>query len=137
MHLNGISKWSYWISFFIVDFTRLIIISLLLIFPMYYINRLTNYIFANIFISNISSIIFIYFISSFFDKKDTGTKFLFLLVLISIIINIFLFIIEKETNYYSFNNYLLIVYRIAFIFTIFYIIPISSMIFSFFENNKF
>ena len=51
--------------------------------------------------------------------------------MISIIINIFLVIIEKETNYYGFNNYLLIVYRIAFIFTIFYIIPISSMIFSF------
>ena len=38
LYLNGINNWSYWISFFIVDFTRLTIISLLLILPMYYIN---------------------------------------------------------------------------------------------------
>ena len=131
LHLNGISNWSYWISIFIIDFTRLIIISLLLILPMYYINAITNYILANIFITNISLLIFIYFISSFFYKEDSGTKFLFLLALISIIITIFLVIIANETNYYSFNDYLYKVFEGTFNFTIFDITPISSMIFSF------
>ena len=82
LHLNGINNWSYWISFFIIDFSRSIIISLLLILPMYYLNiytNYTNYILANIFITNISLIIFIYFISSFFYKEDSGTKFIFYL----------------------------------------------------------
>ena len=132
LHLNGINKWSYWISFFIIDFARLIIISLILVLPMYYINIIyTNYILANIFITNISLIIFIYFISSFFYKEDSGTKFLFLLSLLSIIIAIFLVIIANETNYDDFNNYLYEVFERTFNFTIFDITPISSMIFSF------
>ena len=131
LYLNGINNWSYWISFFIVDFTRLTIISLLLILPMYYINTYTNYILANIFITNISLLIFIYFISSFFYKEDSGTKFLFLLALILIIITIFLVIIANETNYDGFNNYLYKEFKGTFNFTIFDITPISTMIFSF------
>ena len=131
LHLNGINNWSYWISFFIIDFTRLIIISLILVLPMYYINEITNYILANIFITNISLLIFIYFISSFFYKEDSGTKFIFLLALISIIIAIFLVIIANETNYDGFNNYLYKVFKGTFNFTIYDITPISSMILSF------
>ena len=34
LYLNGINNWSYWISYFIFDYIKLIIISLLLILPM-------------------------------------------------------------------------------------------------------
>ena len=130
-HLNGINIWSYWISFFIIDFSKLIIISLLLILPMYYINIVTNYILANIFISDISLLIFIYFISSFFSKEDSGTNILFILALISIIITILLVSIVNEINYRDFNSYLYKEFAGTFNFTIFDITPISSMIFSF------
>ena len=121
LYLNGINKWSYWISFFIVDYTKLIIISLLLIFPIYSINKIiTNYFLANIFSTNLSLLIFIYFISSFFSKEDSGTKFLFLFALITI----------------SFVN-LKIVYEIDYNFSIFYLTPISFMIFSFWRILKF
>ena len=113
--LNGINIWSYWISSFIIDFTKLIIISLLLILPMYYINIITNYILANIFITDISLLIFIYFISSFFSKEDSGTQFLFLLALISIIIAIFLVCIANSTNYDDFNKYLYKIFEGTFI----------------------
>ena len=52
LYLNGINNWSYWLSFFIIDFTKLIIISFLLILPMYYINIKTKYILVNIFIAD-------------------------------------------------------------------------------------
>ena len=140
LHLNGINNWSYWISFFIIDFSRSIIISLLLILPMYYLNihtNYTNYILANIFITNISLIIFIYFISSFFYKEDSGTKFIFLFALILIIITIFFVIIKNEINCDGFNNYLSKVLERTFNFTIFDITPISSMIFSFLRISNF
>ena len=70
LYLNGINNWSYWISFFIVDYIKLIIISLLLILPMISIKIIKIYFLFNIFFKNISLLIFIYFISSFFSKED-------------------------------------------------------------------
>ena len=131
LHLNGISKWSYWLSFFIIDFSKLIIISVLLIVPMYYINIVTNYILANIFITDISLLIFIYFISSFFSKEDSGTKFLFLLALIFIIITIFLIYLANESNQKGSIKYIYKEYKGTFNFTIFDITPFSSMILTF------
>ena len=132
LYLKGISLWSYWISFFIIDFTKLIIISLLLILPIYYINIITNFILANIFITDISLLIFFYFISCFFPKnEDSGTKFLFILALISILITILLISIANIINDDGFIKYSYKVFEKTFNFTIFDITPISSMIFYF------
>ena len=82
LYLSGCNLWSYWISFYIVDFTQLMIFVLLLSLPAYCINELISYFWINLIFICISSLIFIYSISYFFSKEDSGTKFIILLFLL-------------------------------------------------------
>ena len=126
LYLSGCNIWSYWISFYIVDFTRLMIFVLLLSLPAYCISPSISDFWINLIFVCISSLIFIYSISYFFSKEDSGTKFILLLFFIFIFIALILLAINEiildEIIEETFDNY----------FSLFDFNPISSIIRSFF-----
>ena len=134
LYLSGSNSWSYWISFFIIDYVKLLIFTLLLIIPIYYVSPTGSYYFLlNMVVIDLSSLVFIYFVSFFGSNADSGVKFLFTLLLL-IVFGLILFIIS--------TLFLLIVsiYLIQFIwdsftdsynFTVLDITPITSMLLSF------
>ena len=68
LYLNGVSKWSYWIGFYIVDYLKLFIFTIFLIIPYYFIKKEAIF-YIYMLTYNLSSLSFIYFIS-FFCSKD-------------------------------------------------------------------
>ena len=149
LYLSGSNSFSYWISFFIIDYIKLIIFTILLIIPIYYVNSTGGYYFLlNMLFISFSSLIFIYFVSFFGSNADSGVKFLFLLLLGFIVFLIifalfamFLYLVSIELILYvieSFGN--------SYNFTILDLTPVTSMLLSFgrilygiskFENNPF
>ena len=134
LYLSGSNSWSYWLSFFIIDFLKLLVFTILLIIPIYYINSRGGYYFLlNMLAINVSSLIFIYFVSFFGGNADSGVKFLFILLLAFVIFLIafilfavFLSLITPAlllSFYESFSN--------SYNFTIFDITPVTSMLLSF------
>ena len=82
LFLSGSNSWIYWMTFFIIDYLKLFIFSIILLIPlMLTIISKVYYFFLNFLISNISSIIFIYFISFFGSNAKSGFKFLLLLLI--------------------------------------------------------
>ena len=65
---------SYWVSFFIIDFIKLLIFNALLLLPILIISRLGLYFFLCMPMMNISSLVFIYFFSSFCRNEKEGIK---------------------------------------------------------------
>ena len=80
LYLSGSNIWSYWIGFFIVDYIKLLIFNILLIFPFLYINKSGVYLGLNMLSISLSSLSFIYCISFLCSKEDDGAKILFLVV---------------------------------------------------------
>jgi len=135
LYLSGNNLWSYWIGFFIVDFIKLFIFSLLLVLPIFYINNSAQYFLLNMIGICISYIVFIYVISFLCSKEDSGTKFIFILLFVFIlIILLFTFIIallgnrKSQNNYSDYSSNLLIN---KYNFTPFDFTPITSMLLSF------
>ena len=134
LYLSGSNSWSYWLSFFIIDYLKLIIFTVLLIIPIYYISSSGGYYFLlNMIIIDLSSLIFIYFISFFGSNADSGVKFLFILLLSFFvglicftILAVFLSIITPYIILYVYNSF-----TDSYNFTIFDITPVTSMILSF------
>ena len=135
LYLSGSNSWSYWLSFFIIDFIKLIVYTILFIIPFYYIGSSGGYYFLlNMLIINVSSLIFIYFVSFFGSNADSGVKFLFIIIpLIFIIVlicfSIVILIISSLIGYVL--EYILDSFSESYTFTIFDITPITSMILSF------
>ena len=134
LFLSGSNPWGYWIGFFIVDYVKLLIFSILLVIPIFYISPRGGYYFLlDLLFINISSLIFIYFISFFGEHADSGVKFLFnllqtyVVVLLGILIfGAFLSILSiyfLQAMYNSFSN--------NYNFTILDITPVTSMLLSF------
>ena len=101
LYLSGSNIWSYWIGFFIVDYIKLIIFDIFLIFPIFFINGVAIYFGIDMIAISLSSLCFIYFISFFCSKEDNGSKVLFLFVFGFIIILIILgmFLGSELMNY--------------------------------------
>ena len=128
LYLSGSNMWSYWLGFYIVDYLKLIIFTILLVFPIYFVNDVANYFGLNMIAINLSSLSFIYFISFFAKKDDEGSKILFLIVFgFLIVVSILLFFLGSTVLKYfsSFTK--------AYIPNIFDLTPISSMGLSFFR----
>jgi hypothetical protein len=107
LYLSGSNPWSYWIAFFIIDYLKLSLFSLLLIIPI--IIKIENagcdgckvyYFLLNFLIVNASSLIFIYFISFFGSSPKSGIKFLSLFLIVFCII----FYIDFYIKLYSKNS---------------------------------
>jgi len=146
LYLSGSNSWSYWIAFFIIDYLKLSLFSLLLIIPIMvkikyagYAPCKAFYFLLNFLIVNASSLIFIYFISFFGSSPKSGIKFLFLFLIVFWIIfymDFSLKLICKIGGLYLGNAKEIreIFYEyINGCFTIFDYTPITSMLLSFFR----
>ena len=79
--LSGCNLWSYWVSYFIIDFLKLIIFNVLLMLPIYLKAETTGgYLWIDSISVCFSSLTFIYVVSFFCDKEDSGAKFIFALI---------------------------------------------------------
>ena len=130
LYLSGSNSFSYWLAFFVIDYFKLLIFTILFVVPIYLINHSGGiYLLLNMFVVNASSLIFIYFLS-FFGERYSGVKFLLIILLVYVlgIIGIILFF-----------NFLGLIFAIKIVnsflesynFTIFDITPLTSMLVSF------
>ena len=134
LYLSGSNSWSYWIAFLIIDYIKLIVFTILLIIPIFYVNSSGGYYFLlNMLVINLSSLIFIYFISFFGSRADSGVKFLFILLLSFIIGLIVFFILLIFSSVFNKKviQYVLNSFGSSYNFTIFDLTPVTSMLLSF------
>jgi len=88
LYLSGSNSWSYWISFFIIDYLKLLIFSFLLIILIWVMDFGGHkgfkiyYFLLNFLVANANSLIFIYFISFFCSSPKSGIKFLYALLIV-------------------------------------------------------
>jgi ABC-type multidrug transport system ATPase subunit len=120
--------WSYWLGFYIVDYIKLIIFTILLVIPLYFATDAAFYFGLDMLAINFSSLSFIYFISFFGKKDDEGTKILFLIVFGFFILVTILLIFLGDTIFKYVSSF-----TQAYIPNIFDLTPISSMALSFFR----
>ena len=134
LYLSGSNSWSYWLSFFIIDYIKLILFTILLIIPIFYVNETGGYYFLlNMVVIDISSLIFIYFISFFGSNADSGVKFLFTILLGFVIFligftifSVFLLIVNIRLIIYVYESF-----ANSYNFTLFDLTPVTSMLLSF------
>ena len=130
LYLNGNNKFFYYIGFLIVDFLKLLSFTGLLIFYIWLLGIPTLYIFLNMLLANLSSLIFLYFIILFCSTEDSGSKFLFYFFISFFsffIIMQALYIYKIELGTMLFEYF----FKDFYTFTFFDITPITSMILSF------
>ena len=127
IYISGGNLTSYWLSFFILDFIKIIIFIFLLMIPISYINGSGIYIFLNLIFYSISCLIFIYFISFLCTKEDIVIKFCFLYIMVFLG---FGFISRK---YKLERNFADTVLQKKFVFTSFDFNPITAIGFSWFR----
>ena len=77
LYLSGSNIWSYWLGFFFVDYLKLLLFNIFLIYPISYMSGAWLIFGLDFLTINFSSLFFIYFISFFCTKDDEGAKILF------------------------------------------------------------
>ena len=130
LYLSGCNMWSYWCAFFIIDYIKLIIFSALLLLPLYLISDLGLYCFFSMPMMILSSLVFIYFLSSFWRDEDSGTKILLSSLLVAIIVIMLLYsiiIAPAIAENPQLNEIFLNFVPKRYFFSIFDITPISSL----------
>ena len=125
LYLSGSNLFSYWLGFYIVDFIKLLIFTIVLILPLYTINNTATFFGLDLLVINISALSFIYFISFFCSKDDEGAKVLFLFVFSFILIIVLLMIAFPD----DISSYILN-FTDAYKPTFFDMTPITSMVLS-------
>ena len=128
LYLSGSNMWSYWIGFYIVDYIKLIIFTILLVIPIYFATDAAFYFGLDMLAINFSSLSFIYFITFFAKKDDEGAKILFLIVFGFLVIVTILLIFFGDTLFKYISSF-----SKAYVPNIFDLTPISSMALSFFR----
>ena len=96
LYLSGNNIFSYWLGFFIVDYLKLCVFSIFLMIPIYTVSGAANYFGLDMLGINLSSLSFIYFITFFCSKEDSGAKILFLIVFGFLIIICLLALLLKD-----------------------------------------
>ena len=125
LYLSGNNLFSYWLGFYITDYIKLLIFSILLIAPVYTINGCATYFGLDMLLINISALSFIYFITFFCSKDDEGAKFLFIFVFGVLIIIVLIAIAFPDDVAELFDL------QKPYVPTILDITPVTSMAFSF------
>ena len=110
LYLNGCNMCSYWVSFFIIDFIKLLIFTALLLLPLLIITRIGFYLFLCFPMANLSSLVFIYLFCSFCKNKVHGYLFIILSITLPILIIfilrlLFLFYNEQMFSRFYFTYY--------------------------------
>ena len=124
IYINGGNIFSYWISYFIIDFIKIMMFSSLLMISTSSVNNSGGYFILNMLFISFSSLFFIYFVSYFCSKEDSVIKFALICILINLSI-IFIF------QYFSIEENIADLILNKFEFTSFDLNPITSMVFSF------
>ena len=127
LYLSGNNLASYWMGFYITDYIKLLIFTILLIIPLYTINGCATYFASNLLIINISSLSFVYFITFFCSKDSDGAKVLFTFIFSFIVIIVAIGIVLSTTKT---DIDFIDIYQV-YIPNVFDITPITSMAFSF------
>ena len=125
LYLSGSNLFSYWLGFYIVDFIKLLIFTIVLILPLYTINNTATFFGLDLLVINISALSFIYFISFFCSQDDEGAKVLFLFVFSFILVIVLLMIAFPD----DISSYILN-FTDAYKPTFFDMTPITSMVLS-------
>ena len=125
LYLSGNNLFSYWLGFYITDYLKLLVFTILLIAPVYTVNGCATYFGLDMIVVNISALSFIYFISFFCSKDDEGAKILFIFVFGFLIIVVLIAIAFPDDIEDLFNL------QKPYSPTIFDITPVTSMAFSF------
>ena len=130
LYLSGCNMWSYWVAFFIIDFLKLLLFSYLVLLPIYLASNKGIYYFLSMPMMCMSSLVFIYFFSSFMQDEDSGTKILLLSIVIGAfaIALIYSYIIypiaaENRAVYEFFFNFM----PKSYTFSLFDLTPLSSL----------
>ena len=125
LYLSGNNIFSYWLGFYVADYIKLIVFTILLIIPVYTVNGCATYFGLDMLVINISALSFIYFISFFCSKDDEGAKILFIFVFGFLIIVVLIAIVFPD------DIEKLLDLKKPYVPTIFDITPVTSMAFSF------
>ena len=125
LYLSGNNLFSYWLGFYVADYLKLLVFTILLIAPVYTVNGCATYFGLDMIVVNISALSFIYFISFFCSKDDEGAKILFIFVFGFLIIVVLIAIAFPDDIEDLFNL------QKPYSPTIFDITPVTSMAFSF------
>ena len=99
LYLSGNNIFSYWIGFLIVDYLKLFIYNIFFIIPIMYINGVWKYFGLDMLGINLSSLVFIYFITFLCSKDNDGALILFVFIfgfLIILALAAFLYIRFKK-----------------------------------------
>ena len=134
LYLSGSNSFSYWIAFFIIDYLKLIVFSVLLIVPIYHMSsEASYYLLLEMLIICFSSLSFIYFVSFFGTNAGSGVKFLFILLLAYIVVLIGLLIFIAFLSIFAGNiiRFVFETFNDTYNFTFLDMNPISSMLLSF------
>ena len=130
LFLSGCNMWSYWVAFFIIDFIKLSLFNVLLLLPIYLNSDLGIYYFITLTVMSMSSLVFIYFFSSFMRDEDSGTKMLLMsVVIIAIAIAIlysFIFMPLSQKSEFFYDLFINFAYK-RYVFSLFDLTPISSL----------
>ena len=127
LYLSGNNTVSYWLGFYVTDYIKLIVFTILLVAPIYVINGCATYFGLEMLVVNIGVLSFIYFITFFSSKEGDGQKILFSFIFSYLILLIIIVSILASSE----NTENLISFLKPYIPTIFDITPFTSMIFSF------
>ena len=97
LYLSGSNILSYWLGFYIVDYLKLCFFTIFLIIPVYMVSGAATFFALDMLAINLTSLSFIYFISFFCSKDDSGAKILFLIVFGFLIIVSLLIIVLRNS----------------------------------------
>ena len=129
LYLSGTNIWSYWCGFFVVDIVKMIIFTSLAGGSIYIIGNYASYIWLNLLIVTISSLIFVYTLSFLFEKEESGQKVLSFLIIIIVVVLALVIAIMVSLDKDIDLSFLLNKYN----FTIFDISPLTSFMLSSFR----
>ena len=126
LYLSGSNMWSYWFGFYNIDIIKMLVFSSLASLSLYLISDYATYIWIDLIIVSFSSLFFIYCLSFFFEKEESGQKVLSFLIFFILILVAIVLIIMAALDLDVDISFLLNHYN----FTIFDISPITSFMLS-------
>ena len=98
LYISGSNIWSYWCGFYVVDLFKLLIFISFASVSLYLINSFASYIWISLIITSFSCLCFIYSISFFLEKEDSGQKTLNLITFALLIVFAIIIIIMSTTS---------------------------------------
>ena len=100
LYLSGVNMFSYWFSFFIFHFCKLVLIILIMSLSIYLVSDAVVYIFSLLFLASFSSLFFYYSLTKYIEKEETVIN-LFSLLIIFIAIFGYLITLIFDLNLYG------------------------------------